>query len=155
MRDIVHALVTRNLSEHEPMPAFGTVNLPKLEAALAAPRHSGFGAEFYPELHDKTAILLYSITKGHAWANGNKRMALISTLVFLGLNDRWWDFQGSEARDLLVWVASSEARLFEQVMSYLTGYFELRIFVPSTAPSADQTTADAEAPQRPDSTGER
>jgi death-on-curing protein len=111
------------------MPAWGTVDLPRLEAALAAPRHAGFGVEFYPELADKTAILLYGIAKGHAWANGNKRMAFISTLVFLGLNERWWDFEGGEAHDLVVWVASSEARLSKEVVAYLNGYFRRRITI--------------------------
>jgi death-on-curing protein len=132
VRDIVHTLVTRELTKVEPMPEWGTVNLPKLEAALAAPRQAGFGVEFYPELADKTAILLYGIAKGHAWANGNKRMAFISTLVFLGLNDRWWDFEGGEARDLLVWVASSEARLSKEALAYLNGYFRRRIVIVTT-----------------------
>jgi death-on-curing family protein len=42
---------------------------------------------FYPTLLDKAAYLLIGINKGHFFSNGNKRLALVATTVFLTLND--------------------------------------------------------------------
>lgn len=109
------------------MPDWNTVDLGKLEQALDAPRQGGFGVWFYPDLADKTAILLYLMAKNHIWFNGNKRMALISTLVFLGLNGKWWDTRQPEARSHMLWIASSEARLSKDVIGYLKNYFRMRI----------------------------
>jgi prophage maintenance system killer protein len=91
IRDVVHAYIARELTRQEPVPAWETVDLNKLEAALAAPQRSAFGFEPYPELADKAAILLYSMAKAHAWGNGNKRMSFVATLLFLGINGHWWD----------------------------------------------------------------
>ncbi len=122
------------------MPEWRTVNLPKLEQALAAPRQTFDGAELYSDLADKTAIFLYLMVKTHAWENGNKRMAFIATLVFLGLNGQWWQATGEEARAHVTWVAASEARLFDEVMAYLRGYFRRRI-VPIGSVTPEQLQA--------------
>lgn len=44
------------------------------------------GIELYPSLEDKAANLLYLITKNHAFADGNKRIAAIIFLYFLEKN---------------------------------------------------------------------
>jgi death-on-curing protein len=55
-----------------------------LESALDAPRANPFGVEQFPTLAEKSARLLYGVTKNHSWSNGNRRMGLLLTLVFLG-----------------------------------------------------------------------
>lgn len=125
---MVHVLVRERLTKREPMPDWETVDLSKLEPALAAPQQGGFGRkEFYPEIEDKAAILLYTMVKNHAWSNGNKRMAMISTLLFLGLNDHWWEVQNEEIRAHVAWVAASEARCFDEALAYLKSYFRLKV----------------------------
>jgi death-on-curing protein len=59
-----------------------------LDAAVARPRSSAFGADAYPSLELKAAALLHSIVRGHALADGNKRLAWLATVVFLDLNHR-------------------------------------------------------------------
>lgn len=126
VRDAAHAAVTQLLTHGEPMPAWETVDLAKLEGALDAPRQVPFGFDPYPTLEAKAAVLLYGMTKNHAWSNGNKRMALITTVLFLALNGREWAAESDEVFAHIVWVAASPAALRKQVLVYLTAYFERR-----------------------------
>ena len=43
--------------------------------------------KFYPRFHDKVSHLLITINKGHFFSNGNKRMALVTALLFMHYND--------------------------------------------------------------------
>ena len=45
------------------------------------------GKDLYPTLEDKAANLLYLITKNHAFADGNKRIAATIFLYFLEKNN--------------------------------------------------------------------
>lgn len=56
------------------------------DSALARPQASFAGADFYPELPAKAAALLQSLSRNHAFLDGNKRIALVSTLQFLKMN---------------------------------------------------------------------
>lgn len=42
---------------------------------------------YYPTILEKAAYLLIAINKGHFFGNGNKRLALVTSTVFLVLND--------------------------------------------------------------------
>lgn len=59
-----------------------------LDAAVARPRSSAFGADAYRSLELKAAALLHSIVRNHALVDGNKRLAWLATVVFLDLNGR-------------------------------------------------------------------
>jgi death-on-curing protein len=57
-----------------------------LHAALAAP-YATFDGEFlHPDVYDMAAAYLYHVCRNHPFIDGNKRTALVSTLVFLDLN---------------------------------------------------------------------
>ena len=43
---------------------------------------------YYRDLLDKAAYLIIAINKGHFFSNGNKRLALVATTVFLDLNKK-------------------------------------------------------------------
>jgi death-on-curing protein len=63
-----------------------------LESAVARPQASAFGVDAYPDLVSKAAALLHSLVMNHAFVDGNKRTAVLATLVFLDLNGyviRW------------------------------------------------------------------
>ena len=57
-----------------------------LESAVARPQQSAFGEDAYPTLHLKAAALLQSLAQNQAFEDGNKRVAVLATFVFLGLN---------------------------------------------------------------------
>ena len=79
-----------------------------LESALARPRASVFGEEAYPDLHAKAAALLHSLARNHALVDGNKRLALAATLVFVGVNGQRLTLTNDEAYDLVIAVATGE-----------------------------------------------
>lgn len=57
-----------------------------LASAAARPATVLYGAEAYPRLEDKAAVLLESVVRNHALVDGNKRLGWLSFVVFLGLN---------------------------------------------------------------------
>jgi death-on-curing protein len=58
-----------------------------LESAVHRPSASMFGQEAYPDLFDKAAALLQSLTINHPFVDGNKRTAWVSCVVFLAMNE--------------------------------------------------------------------
>ena len=58
----------------------------KLESALAQPRQTFGGEYLYETIEDKTAAMIWSITKNHPFVDGNKRAALTSANLFLLMN---------------------------------------------------------------------
>jgi death on curing protein len=57
-----------------------------LGAAAARPQTTVFGEDAYPDIWTKGAALLQSVVKSHPLIDGNKRLAWLSTAVFLELN---------------------------------------------------------------------
>jgi len=61
------------------------------DSALHAPQ-AGFGDEdFYPDLHDKAAVLTCRLAWNHPLPDGNKRAAWATLIMFLDLNDYEWE----------------------------------------------------------------
>ena len=50
--------------------------------------------DFYPTIEEKAAMLLYLVTKNHAFADGNKRIAAACFLLFLERNNILMNEQG-------------------------------------------------------------
>jgi len=57
------------------------------ESAVAQIAQTFDGKELYPSIEEKAAMLLYLITKNHAFADGNKRIAAACFIHFLNRND--------------------------------------------------------------------
>ena len=79
-----------------------------LESAAARPFASAFGEDAYPDLETKAAALLHSLAKNHALVDGNKRLALAATTVFLGVNGLRLTWTNDEAYDFVIAVAAGE-----------------------------------------------
>ena len=77
-----------------------------LESAAHRPRTTVFGADAYPDVHDKAAALLHSVVSNHALIDGNKRLGLAAVIAFLGLNGWRLTLTNDEAYDLVIAVAS-------------------------------------------------
>jgi len=77
-----------------------------LESALGTPQAT-FGAEWlHPSLPEMASAYLFHICKNHPFVDGNKRAALASALVFLGVNGMEVDASESEMHDLVLGVAA-------------------------------------------------
>jgi death on curing protein len=60
------------------------------DSALHAPA-AGFGEEeFYPQLHDKAAVLACRLSWNHPLPDGNKRASWAALVMFLDLNGVVW-----------------------------------------------------------------
>ena len=97
-----------------------------LEAAVARPKASAFGADAYPDLHSKSAALLLSICQNHALIDGNKRLALAATIVMLGVNGWKLSLTNDEAYNLVIAVTSGELAEVAEVAEQLRNGSTLR-----------------------------
>jgi death on curing protein len=94
------------------MPAYqylgGEYGKGLLESALFQPQQTWNGCFQYRTVYDKAAILLYAMIKNHPFIDGNKRMALTTTTVFLTLNLCMFCASTDESVDCCLTVARSE-----------------------------------------------
>lgn len=58
----------------------------RLQTVLAAPRQEMFGAELYPDVCSKAAVLVYLLVKSHPFMGANEATALLALLRFLEQN---------------------------------------------------------------------
>jgi death-on-curing protein len=86
-----------------------------LESAVARPQASAFGADAYPDLASKAAALLHSLVLNHAFVDGNKRTAVLATLVFLDLNGYVVRWDQHEALDFVLSLETHQVELEDAV----------------------------------------
>lgn len=79
-----------------------------LDSACHRPQASLFGKDAYPTLAAKAAALMHSLAGNHALVDGNKRLALLATTVFLRLNGYRLDVTDAEAFNLTICVAAGQ-----------------------------------------------
>lgn len=79
-----------------------------LESALALPRQTFDGKYLYRTWHDKAGVLLRSLIKNHPLVDGNKRIALATTFVFLLMNGRFLFALNDDMVKFALSVAASE-----------------------------------------------
>ena len=79
-----------------------------LDSACHRPKASFFGQEAYPTVAAKAAALMHSVACNHALVDGNKRLALLATVVFLRINGYALELSDDEAFDLTISVAAGE-----------------------------------------------
>lgn len=77
-----------------------------LDSAVHRPQVTVFGHDAYPSLDEKAAVLLESLVRNHALADGNKRIGWLATVVFYGLNDITLDAPDDDAYDLVLALAT-------------------------------------------------
>jgi death-on-curing protein len=66
--------------------AAGVRDLGALEGALGRPFAEFEDVAAFPEVHDKAAALVHGLVTCHAFVDGNKRVGLAATLVWLEVN---------------------------------------------------------------------
>jgi death-on-curing protein len=79
-----------------------------LDSACRRPQATFFGQEAYPTLAAKAAALMHSLACNHGLVDGNKRLALLATAVFLRVNGHTLDLTDDEAFDLTMSVAQGQ-----------------------------------------------
>lgn len=107
------------MSYGEPIPDYSTRDENLLSAALGAPRQTFGGAMLYPDLPEQASILLYTLIKNHPFRNGNKRIAVMTLLAFLSINDRWIDIDPIKLYEIATEVSKSKPADREKVFKTL------------------------------------
>lgn len=79
-----------------------------LDSACHRPQAGFFGQQAYPTLAGKAAALMHSLACHHALVDGNKRLALLATVVLLRINGCRLDLTDDEAFDLTLSVAAGQ-----------------------------------------------
>ena len=79
-----------------------------LDSALKAPFQTFGGNELYPDVYDKASQLCYSLIENHPFADGNKRIGVHLTLLFLKLNNAEIEYTQKELSDFGLSVASGK-----------------------------------------------
>jgi death on curing protein len=77
----------------------------RLEAAVARPQASAFGADAYPTLPEKAAVLFHSVTRNHPFRDGNKRTATVALIYMLRVNGQCITWDMAEALEMVLDVA--------------------------------------------------
>lgn len=84
------------------------------DSALHAPQ-AGFGEEeFYPDLHDKAAVLACRLAWNHPLLDGNKRAAWACLLLFVDLNGGLWDPDPPDADEAVQAMLDVAARQMDE-----------------------------------------
>jgi len=133
MKELCHELAVALFDKYdEPIPPFELHEPGKLKAILANPMQTFGGSELYPTLNEKATILYYGLIKGHAFGNGNKRVATATLLVFLFINHYWMDISKSDLEKRAINTAESDPADMKNVINDLLHWIDVhRIDLPS------------------------
>jgi death on curing protein len=93
-----------------------------LEAALALPRQ-----RYYVTTTDKAAALFRSMVKNHPFADGNKRIAVVITEVFLDQNGYDLNVENDQLAEFTLALASSDPPMpLAEVVRWLRAHTSTR-----------------------------
>ena len=124
---IAYDLAKKLMTHDEPIPDFVTRFPNVLERCLIQPFQRFDGKDLYQGLIKKTAILFYLMIKNHPFQNGNKRIAVSTTLFFLVDNDKWLKISNQELYNFAKWVAESNANLKDATVNAVEKFISLYI----------------------------
>lgn len=95
-----------------------------LEAALAQPFQASFGTEFYPNVADKIAVLIYSIITTHAFHDANKRTAMALGLAIAEANGQCIiSIDDGEIEEVAIGIATHTYKIPE-ISRWLTSHYK-------------------------------
>jgi death-on-curing protein len=98
------------LSFDEPIPDYSTRDNALLESTLVSVKQTFGGKLLYPTLIEQSSMLFYSLIKNHLFKNGNKRIAVMSLLVFLALNKKWLSISPQDFYKLAIEIAGTKSQ---------------------------------------------
>ena len=124
---IAFALAGEKLAFDEPIPAFSTRYPNILESCLATPFQRFYGITAYRSLYAKAGILFYLLIKNHPFQNGNKRIAVMTLLVFLHKYNKWLSTTVEDLYKVTKWVAESDPKDKDFVLMAMEAYIKKRV----------------------------
>lgn len=109
---MLEAVHLDQLREHGGLPGIRDENA--LEAALARPQQKHH-YEADSDLATLAAAYAFGLTKAHPFNDGNKRIAFLAAMIFLGLNGK--DLDATEAEVVQVVTALAAGSLTEPALA--------------------------------------
>jgi death on curing protein len=100
----------------------GVRSFATLESAVLQPRATFDGAELYPSLSEKAAILAYLLIQNHPFVDGNKRVGHAAMEVFLLVNGCAIHAEVDDQEHLILDIASGRV-----TKEQLTAWIEVHI----------------------------
>lgn len=88
--------------------ALGVRDLGGLESAIAQPRMTFGGEEFYSDIAAKAAALGFSLIMNHPFLDGNKRLGHAAMEVFLVINGFELEAEADEQEGVILQLAASK-----------------------------------------------
>ena len=104
-RVAVEAVHANQIATHGGLPGLRDEGL--LESALARPRHR-WAYRRRPDLATLAAAYTYGLARNHPFRDGNKRIAFLTGVMFLGLNGRALDTNDADIVTVILGVASGQ-----------------------------------------------
>lgn len=103
-------MARKHMTWGEPIPDFESRYPNVLESCVATPFQTFSKKPLYKRLTGKGAMLFYLMIKNHPFENGNKRIAVMTLLVFLYLNRKWLSVTNEELYRFAVGVAAGDPK---------------------------------------------
>ena len=104
-----------------------------LDSALKVPFQTFDGKDLYPDILDKATQLCFSLINNHPFSDGNKRIGIHLTLLFLKINNVQLNYVQQELIDLGFGIASSKLQkndIRKWFENHVVGQYKFRIFLP-------------------------
>ena len=118
------SLAKELMTWNEPIPDFGSRFPNTLESCLAVPFQTYNKKPLYRRLTGKAAMLFYLMIKNHPFENGNKRIAVMTLIVFLGTNNKWLTVSHDNLYKIAVFVAESKPKERNIIIENLNKFLE-------------------------------
>lgn len=118
--NLARVLMTWN----EPIPDFKTRFPNILESCLAVPFQTYNRKPLYKRLIGKSSILFYLMIKNHPFKNGNKRIAVMTLLLFLVRNGKWLDTNPDQLYNMAVEIARSSPKKKDLILEKVRIFLE-------------------------------
>ena len=90
----------------------------QLKLLLEKPQMTLYGHTRYPELHQKIAVLMEGLTKGHVLGNGNKRCAMMTAQFMAQLNDAYLSLPLKAIRLSVDTAMDSDDKMTEEIQQW-------------------------------------
>lgn len=84
-----------------------------LESAISRPQSSFDSNELYPTIFEKAAALTHSIINNHPFLDGNKRIGMVSGIIFLAQNHHFLEVEQEELVEVAIKIATNQWNLKE------------------------------------------
>lgn len=117
---------------NDPVPEFNSSYHHKIDSVLARPRDTFDGKDLYDDMFKKASCYFYFINVLHPFMNGNKRMSIVSTYVFLRMNGYIFEAEEDEVYDFAKFISDGhkdQADTFDKVTNFIKEHTRRESFI--------------------------